>query len=84
LCFPRERRSQPSCNLLDGHIRVRTAFLDVFDMQRPVGPFGFKGEIAVFAHVTDVFDIAKESFLGDVAYFEAMIENQLPEGRPRA
>jgi len=35
----------------------------------------FKGRIAIFAHVTDVFDIAKESFLGDVAYFEAMIEN---------
>ncbi|MFC1886449.1 uroporphyrinogen decarboxylase family protein [Thermodesulfobacteriota bacterium] len=35
----------------------------------------FKGNIAIFGHVTDVFDIAKESFLGDVAYFEAMIEN---------
>ena len=35
----------------------------------------FKGRIAIFAHVTDVFDIAKESFLGDIAYFEAMIEN---------
>ena len=35
----------------------------------------FKGNIAICAHVTDVFDIAKESFLGDVAYFEAMIEN---------
>ena len=35
----------------------------------------FKGKIAIFAHVTDVFDIAKESFLGDVVYFESMIEN---------
>jgi len=35
----------------------------------------FKGERAIIAHVTDVFDIAKESFLGDVAYYEAMIEN---------
>jgi len=35
----------------------------------------FKGKIAIFAHVTDVFDIAKESFLEDVPYFEAMIEN---------
>jgi len=35
----------------------------------------FKGERAVFAHVTQVFTIAKDSFLGDVPYFEAMIEN---------
>jgi uroporphyrinogen decarboxylase len=35
----------------------------------------FKGDRAVIAHVTDVFDIARESLLGDVAYYEAMIEN---------
>ena len=35
----------------------------------------FKGERAVIAHVTDVFDIAKESLLGDVAYFMAMKRN---------
>ncbi len=35
----------------------------------------FKGERAIMAHVTDVFDIARESFLGDVAYYAAMIEN---------
>lgn len=35
----------------------------------------FKGERAIIAHATDVFDIAKESLLGDTAYFEAMIEN---------
>jgi uroporphyrinogen decarboxylase len=35
----------------------------------------FKGQRAVIAHVTDVFDIARESLLGDVAYYEAMIEN---------
>jgi uroporphyrinogen decarboxylase len=35
----------------------------------------FKGERAIFAHVTDVFDIARESLLGDVAYYEAMVEN---------
>jgi uroporphyrinogen decarboxylase len=35
----------------------------------------FKGKRAVIGHVTDVFDIARESLLGDVAYYEAMIEN---------
>ncbi|MFC1885875.1 uroporphyrinogen decarboxylase family protein [Thermodesulfobacteriota bacterium] len=35
----------------------------------------FKGERAILAHVTDVFNIAKESLLGEVPYFEAMIEN---------
>ena len=35
----------------------------------------FKGERAVIAHCTDVFDIAKESLLGDVTYFKAMIKN---------
>jgi uroporphyrinogen decarboxylase len=35
----------------------------------------FKGQRAIFAHVTDVFDIARESFLGDVLYYRAMIEN---------
>ena len=35
----------------------------------------FKGNRAVIAHVTDVFDIARESLLGDVAYYEAMIED---------
>jgi uroporphyrinogen decarboxylase len=35
----------------------------------------FKGERAIIAHATDVFDIARESFLGDVRYYEAMIEN---------
>lgn len=35
----------------------------------------FKGEKAIFAHVTQVFTIAKDSLLGDVPYYEAMIEN---------
>lgn len=35
----------------------------------------WKGERAVIAHATDVFDIARESFLGDEAYYLAMIEN---------
>ena len=35
----------------------------------------FKGERAIMAHATDVFDIAKESFLGDEAYFEAIVNN---------
>jgi uroporphyrinogen decarboxylase len=35
----------------------------------------WKGERAIIAHVTDVFDIARESFLGDEAYYQAMIEN---------
>ena len=35
----------------------------------------FKGQRAVIAHCTDVFDIAKESLLGDVAYFKAMVKN---------
>lgn len=34
----------------------------------------WKGERAVIAHVTDVFDIARESFLGDELYYQAMIE----------
>jgi len=35
----------------------------------------WKGERAIIAHATDVFDIARESFLGDVLYYEAMVEN---------
>jgi len=35
----------------------------------------WKGQRAIIAHVTDAFDIAKESLLGDVAYFKAMIKN---------
>lgn len=35
----------------------------------------FKGERAIVAHATDVFDIARESLLGDVPYFTAMITN---------
>jgi len=35
----------------------------------------FKGERTIIAHVTDVFDIARESLLGDRVYFESMIEN---------
>ena len=35
----------------------------------------FKGQRAVYGHVTDVFDIVKESLLGDEAYFTAMIKN---------
>jgi uroporphyrinogen decarboxylase len=35
----------------------------------------WKGERAIIAHVTDVFDIARESFLGDEAYYQAMVEN---------
>ena len=35
----------------------------------------WKGERAIIAHATDVFDIARESFLGDVLYYESMIEN---------
>lgn len=35
----------------------------------------FKGQRAIFAHVTDVFDIAKESLVGDEQYFEAMINS---------
>lgn len=35
----------------------------------------FKGQRAVIAQATDVFDIARESLTGDVAYFEAMVEN---------
>jgi uroporphyrinogen decarboxylase len=35
----------------------------------------YKGHRCVLAHATDVFDIAKESILGDEAYFEAMINN---------
>jgi uroporphyrinogen decarboxylase len=35
----------------------------------------FKGERCVTAHATDVFDIARESLLGDVLYFTSMITN---------
>lgn len=35
----------------------------------------FKGERAIIAHCTDVFDIAKESLLGDVFYFKSMMKN---------
>jgi uroporphyrinogen decarboxylase len=35
----------------------------------------FKGERAVLCGVTDVFDVAKEHFLGDVAMFMDMIRN---------
>jgi len=35
----------------------------------------FKGERAIIAHVTDVFDVGKESLLGDVEYFKAMVRN---------
>lgn len=35
----------------------------------------FKGERAVIAHVIDVFHVAKEHLLGDVAYFKAMKRN---------
>jgi len=35
----------------------------------------FKGSRAVMAHVTDVFDVARESLLGDVVYFKGMKRN---------
>ena len=35
----------------------------------------FKGKRAIIATVTDVFDLARESLLGDVTYFKAMITN---------
>lgn len=35
----------------------------------------FKGERAIFCGVTDIFDIVKESFLGDMAMFTSMIRN---------
>jgi uroporphyrinogen decarboxylase len=35
----------------------------------------FKGQRAVVATVTDVFNIAKESLLGETEYFKAMIKN---------
>lgn len=35
----------------------------------------FKGEKAIFCGVTDVFDIVKESFLGDMGMFTGMIRN---------
>ena len=35
----------------------------------------FKGERCICAHVTDVFDIARESLLGDVLYFTSIITN---------
>ena len=34
----------------------------------------WKGRRAMVAHATDVFDIVRESFLGDVAYFETMMD----------
>ncbi|SHJ65167.1 Uroporphyrinogen decarboxylase (URO-D) [Desulfatibacillum alkenivorans DSM 16219] len=35
----------------------------------------WKGERACIAHATDVFDIARESLIGDVPYFTAMIQD---------
>ena len=35
----------------------------------------FKGQRAIIATVTDVFDVARESLLGDVVYFKAIITN---------
>ena len=35
----------------------------------------FKGERAIFCGVTDVFDIVKESFLGDITLFTDLIRN---------
>ena len=35
----------------------------------------FKGHRAIFAHATDVFNIAKESLLGEMTYFESIIDN---------
>lgn len=35
----------------------------------------FKGEKAIFCGVTDVFDIVKESFLGDIVLFTDLIRN---------
>ena len=35
----------------------------------------FKGEKAIITHCTDIFDIAKESLLGDVFYFKSMVKN---------
>ncbi|MBN1857573.1 MAG: hypothetical protein JW846_11570 [Dehalococcoidia bacterium] len=35
----------------------------------------FKGRKAIIAHMTDVFDVAKESLLGDVKYFTSMKRN---------
>lgn len=35
----------------------------------------FKGRKAIIAHMTDVFDVAKESLLGDVKYFISMKRN---------
>ncbi len=35
----------------------------------------FKGKRAVMATVTDVFDVAKESLLGDATYFKATVTN---------
>lgn len=35
----------------------------------------FGGKIAVVVHATDVFDIAKDSMLGDEAYYKSMILN---------
>ncbi len=35
----------------------------------------WKGQRAICAHVTDAFDVAKESLLGEVEYFKSMIKN---------
>ena len=35
----------------------------------------WKGQRAIIAHVTDVFDIVKESFFGDVAYYQTVYDN---------
>jgi uroporphyrinogen decarboxylase len=43
------------------------------ELKRLIDRFG--GERAVITHCTDVFDIAKESLLGDVTYFKSMKKN---------
>ena len=35
----------------------------------------FKGKRAIIAHATDVFDIVRESFLGDTLYFQTIFDN---------
>jgi len=35
----------------------------------------FKGERAIIAHATDVFDIVRESFFGDAFYYESIFDN---------
>jgi len=35
----------------------------------------WKGRRAIIAHVTDVFDIVRESFFGDEAYYQTMFDN---------